>query len=107
MNVAQTILSQLGGNKFLSITGAHSLVGGDDFLRMKLRRNKSRANYLTITLMPDDTYTMRFWYYSEKFNMNTLEIKRTDKTIAEYDGIYFDQLQEIFTEVTGMYTRLF
>jgi hypothetical protein len=29
------------------------------------------------------------------------------KTLKEYNGIYFDQLQPLFTEYTKMYTRLF
>ena len=29
------------------------------------------------------------------------------KVLKEYNGIYFDQLQPLFTEYTKMYTRLF
>ena len=28
------------------------------------------------------------------------------KKIAKYEGVYFDMLQQIFTDVTGLYTRL-
>ena len=28
------------------------------------------------------------------------------KEIAKYEGVYFDMLQQIFTDVTGLYTRL-
>ena len=28
------------------------------------------------------------------------------KEIAKYKGVYFDMLQKIFTDVTGLYTRL-
>ena len=29
------------------------------------------------------------------------------ETVKEYNGVYFDQLQEFFTETTGLLTSLF
>lgn len=98
MQVAQTILKQLGGNKFLAMTGAYNLGGSKDSLSMKLRRNKSKSNYLVITLNADDTYSMTF----KKFSMRTGKIE----VIKEYASLYWDQLQEFYTDVTGQYTRL-
>ena len=96
MQVARTILDQLGGNKFIAMTGAKNLAGGDNFLSMKLPRNKSGANYLRITLSPMDDYTVQF----DKIN------KSIGMTVFCSGGIYCDQLQEVFTSVTGLDTRL-
>ena len=58
MKVADIILEQLGGNKFLAMTGAKNLLADGNTLRMTLPKNRSKANRLYITLDPDDTYTM-------------------------------------------------
>ena len=44
MNIPNVILQQLGGNKFLAMTGAKNLVGDGNTLRMTLPRNGSKAN---------------------------------------------------------------
>ena len=108
MKIADIILQQLGGNKFLVMTGVKNLVADGNTLRMTLPKNCSRANRLYITLDADDTYTMRFFKYTaSRLNRKTFmwtEDKETEvKTVK---GVYFDMLQDIFTEVTGMYTRL-
>ena len=94
--VAETILKQLGGRRFAVMTGANNFIDGGDSLSMKLKRNQSGANYLRITLTPADEYKMEFI----KANVKGM------KTIKEFDGVFCDQLQNFFTEVTGMYTRL-
>lgn len=94
--VAKTILEQLGGNRFLALTGSHSLVGGNNFLQMKLRRNATRANSLKITLNSMDTYDVVF---------ATVSV-RGWKVLKEIKGVYCDQLMDIFEEVTGLYVTL-
>ena len=66
---AVTILQQLGGNKFLVMTGAHQLCAAArsehnpyPWLRMNLRKNQARVNRLKITLMPTDTYRVEFYH---------------------------------------------
>ena len=106
--VAETILTQLGGNRFIVMTGAKNLMADGNSLRMTLARNASKANRLTITLDPSDTYTMRFFKYTPgKLNAKTgawVDDKVVE--VAEFSGVYCDQLQELFTQVTGMYTHL-
>ena len=71
--VARTILEQLGGNKFLAMTGAKNLGFSKDSLSMHLPKNMSKANRLTIKLEWDDTYTMRFYRYSSpRLNHKTM-----------------------------------
>ena len=72
-----------------------------DGVRMNLSRNKTSANRLTITLDEEtDTYRMRFYRMTvgKHFEVRT-------KDIAVYEGVYCDMLEEVFTSVTGLYTR--
>ena len=98
MEIAKTILSQLGGNKFIAMTGSKNLGAGENYLSMHLTRNAAKAKYLKITLDPSDTYTMEF------YSMKTKTFEKVTK--AKFEGVYCDQLQSIFTEVTGLYTSL-
>ena len=108
MKIADIILEQLGGNKFLAMTGANHLVSDGNTLRMNLPKNASKANRLWITLDADDTYTMNFFKFTAgRLNKKTFawtEDKKVD--VKEIKGVYCDMLQDIFTSVTGMYTHL-
>ena len=103
--IANTILQQLGGHKFVVMTGVKQLIADDvhenPALRMNLSRNATSANRLTISLMPDDTYTMEFYRQEIKKDWS---VKRTE--IEKREGVYCDMLQDIYTEVTGQYTYL-
>lgn len=108
INIADAILEQLGGSKFLAMTGANHLLADGNTLRMRLPKNNSRANRLYITLDPDDTYTMRFFRFTAgRLNKKTF-IWTEDKTqeIRLEKGVYCDMLQDVFASVTGMYTHL-
>lgn len=98
MEVANTILQQLGGRQFLVMTGATNLVGGADSLSFSLPTAiaKDRINKVRVTLTPADDYTVEFFY-----------IRGTKvATVKSLDGVYSDQLQDIFTDTTGLDTRL-
>lgn len=95
MKVAETILNQLGGNRFIAMTGSKNFAASENYLSMKLTRNASGANYLKITLTPMDVYKMEF-----------ISIRGNSiKTKVEFDNVYCDQLQSLFTEATGLYTK--
>lgn len=97
MQVANTILQQLGGNKFLVMTGSKNLVGMENGLKMNLTRNKAKAKWLIVTLNSMDTYDMQFVSMDKSYNTVTK---------AKFEGVYSDMLQSIFTEATGLYTSL-
>ena len=97
LTIAKTILSQLGGNKFIAMTGAKNLVGDTNSLSMKIGRNSSNSNYMKITLNSMDMYDIRF----------SRIVKYQEKNIKEYNNVFNDMLTDIFTSHTGMYTRLF
>jgi hypothetical protein len=98
MKVAETILKQLGGNKFRMMTGAKNFVDCGNALSMKIGRNSSSSNYLKITLNSMDTYDMKFSRVSPKGG---------ERSVTEYNNIYNDLLTDQFTAHTGMYTKLF
>lgn len=95
--IATTILSQLGGNRFLAMTGAKPTMYGERKLSFRLPRAKKSINHLTVTLRADDTYDMRF---------GTLIGSRPYAEKDRFEGVYADDLQRLFTEATGLYTSL-
>lgn len=97
MTVANTILQQLGGNRFAMMTGAKQFVGSADALLFAIGKGaKDKINKVRVTLTPDDLYTVEFFYIR---GVNV-------KTVEKVEGVYNDMLQEIFTKYTGFFTKL-
>ena len=94
--IAQTILTQLGGNCFLAMTGAKQLVNTGNGPQFAIGSGaKNKANKVVVTL-DGDLYSVRF-----------LTIRGT--TITErgtFEMIYGDRLSALFTEQTGFDTHL-
>lgn len=92
---AGEVLKQLGGNRFIAMTGAKNFVKDDkkQMIGFKVPKAKDSIKYVRITLNEMDTYDVEF------LNINM-------KTVKKVDGIYNDQLQETFTEYTGLATHL-
>ena len=114
--IANDIYNQLGGQKFVAMTGTKGFIWDNDTseLRMTLAKNGSKANRLYIKYnWTDDTYTMRFFYHRPSHwridhkRQTVTEIPEKVQEVKQWNHIYCDQLQELFTETTGMYTRLF
>ncbi len=101
MTVAQTILEQLGGNRFIAMTGAKSLIDHGNGLSFKIGRNCKQVNCVRITLNVFDFYNVEF------LNIN-LKRKNSEwiKTVSEICNIDADNLQAVFTMHTGMDTHL-
>lgn len=102
LTVANTILEQLGGRKFLVMTGAHSLTGGDNSLSMKLPKTKhgNRCGVL-ITLEPSDTYTFKLLQMKGSIDNGDLRMEEIDT----HEDIYWDMLPEVFKRATGLATQ--
>lgn len=96
--VATTILEQLGGRRFQVMTGAKNFIGIGKGLAFRLPSNFATdgANHVTVSLESNDTYTMTF----------SKVRGASQKIIATKEDVYCDQLQAIFTKVTGLNTRL-
>ncbi len=98
LTVAQTILAQLGGARFRAMTGASSFSSGPNTLGFRLppRSAKNGIKAVVVTLDPSDTYTVVF------LKVSKLAVVK----VREVSGLYADQLCEVFTETTGLYTSL-
>lgn len=77
------------------MTGARNLVDCGNSLMFHIPETK-RINHVKIILTEDDLYTMRFGRIS----------KLDYQLIEEVSDVYCDQLQSVFTEVTGLYTYI-
>ena len=97
--VSFTILKQLGGHRFLQMTGAKQFVGDTLSLAFTLPRGTTRnkCNRVVITLLPaSDTYKVQFCSL----------YKTTIKTITTIVGVQAAELTEIFTQETGLLISL-
>lgn len=110
MAVAEEILNQPEGNRFINFTGSNTFVPEQNFLRMTLTRNKVGARWLKIALNDFGTYDLTFSKCRISINAEWLKlgIEVFDETaivVKEVNGIYKDQLKETFKEITGLYTH--
>lgn len=99
MFIARTILEQLGGRRFLAMTGARDLTAlPEGGLVMKLPSNltKDRISHVTITLTAMDDYQV------EAVAVRAGKIK----PITFREGIYCENLRETFESITGLVTSL-
>ena len=97
LQIAKTILSQLGGNRFVAMTGAKSFgydsKGSSVSLQFRIGRNAKQVNIVKINyIRGKDLYEMEFY--------------KGTKLLKKVSNIYADQLQKMFTKHTGMYTSL-
>jgi hypothetical protein len=96
---AEEVLKQLGGNKFIAMTGAKNFIKDDSQKEITFKIGggaKSGINYIRIKLTSMDLYNVEF-----------LRLRSNDlKVVASANGVYNDQLQSIFTKHTGMRTSL-
>jgi hypothetical protein len=100
MEVARTILEQLGGKRFIVMTGAKNFSGDHNSLTFRFPtsedRESRRVNAMRITLEASDTYTVKtFYVYGGRL---------TD--VNSNGDIYCEDLQETFTDMTGLFTHL-
>ena len=91
------ILNQLGGNRFIMMTGAKHFGVGKEGLSFKIGRNSKQVNHIKID------YDRGRDLYNIKFDWVTKRGIKNKKTLK---GVYADQLQKVFTMHTGMYTSL-
>jgi len=95
--IAQTILSQLGGNRFIAMTGAKDLNHTSNALHFKFGAGaKNKANHCSITLQTDDTYMIEF---HRVVSVNC-------KFIGSFRDVYSNALATVFSRETGFNTHL-
>jgi len=97
--IANTILNQLGGNRFCAMTGAKNLLDHGDALSFKVGRGAAGGiNYVKVVLAADDTYTVEFWKVAKR----GLDVRK----LHEVDGVYAADLRRCFEGHTGFATSL-
>lgn len=98
MTIANTIYLQLGGPRFSVMTGANQMMRLGNGLQFRLPCNfaKKKITYVAIILNTRDLYDMEFGkLYRHEY-----------RVVDRCEDIYYDQLQEVFTRVTGLNTYL-
>ena len=106
MSVANEILKQLGGNKFIAMTGAKRLSVFNEYaLYFELPPNKTKAKVFVITLTPMDVYKVECFKKST-LKAQVLSNKPSLVLVKELDGVYCDQLKDIIEDWTGFYLTL-
>ena len=94
--IAKTILQQLGGGRFIAMTGAKNFGSSRNSLQFKIGRNSKSISHVIITLKSSDLYDVEF-----------IRMRGTSrKVVKKLKGVYADQLGKIFTKYTGMNVRL-
>jgi hypothetical protein len=91
---ATEILNQLGGNKFIAMTGATCYADGNTLVS-KFKGSKV-ANIMYVTLNENDLYDVKICKFK---NMDV-------KTVKEVNNAYSDMLKEIFENTTGLRASL-
>lgn len=95
-NVAKEILRQLGGNRFVVMTGARDFVYGSNSLTFRLPARMAKGTHVRTTLTGRDDYTI------EMFRIRNL----TPHMVSKSEGVMCDGLQRAFSDVTGLATSL-
>jgi hypothetical protein len=98
--IANIILQQLGGRRFVAMTGSKNFIAGDHRLTFSIVHGRDGINACEIKLDPSDTYMVRFYRVGDR----RTGYKHTDKSV--HTDIYAEDLQELFTRQTGLYTHL-
>lgn len=106
--IAMDILNQLGGNRFVVMTGAKDIINLGNGLQFTIGRNYSKANRVIIKLNGKDLYDVYFKRVTNGgLNRKTWQWEQgKNELIKEYNDIYCDQLVEIFEQFTHMYAHL-
>lgn len=96
--IGKTILQQMGGPGRLSVMlGAkHFTLLPNGVMFRWPNKERNRGNAVRITLRPDDTYDMEFLNVSGS----------SSKVVKKHEGVYNDQLVELFEKQTGWFLSI-
>ena len=103
IQIANTIIQQLGGyGRLKMMTGFKDHYAMESGLQFSISRNHRQINKIRITLNSMDLYDMIFMSVRKK--RNSWDFITTVKD--EFNGVYADQLPELFEQATGMYLSI-
>ncbi len=104
LEIAQTIIEQLGGRRFQVMTGAKNFSALDSGVQFSLPGArgycKDGINKFVITLEPNDTYTLRAFRVRKSKGVPVETFKGMNSEV------YNTELRWMFRSMTGLYTRL-
>lgn len=90
------VIAQLGGGRFIAMTGAKDFFLGPKGMVFKIGRNSNGINYVRISLNFMDTYDIQF-----------LQVRKfKEKVKSEAKGVYADMIRDVFEQHTGLRTSL-
>ena len=96
MTTANEILNQLGGNKFIVMTGATCYTDNNGQTLITKFKGSKVANIMYVTLNSMDLYDVKICKYK---GLNV-------KIVKEVTNAYNDMLKSIFENTTGLRTSL-
>ena len=86
---------QLGGSRFIAMTGAKDFVVGPKGATFKIGRNAKSISHV------------RFDLENDLYNVEFIRVRGTKITVVKYfKHVYFDQLRDLFERETGLRTSL-
>lgn len=95
-DIAKAILTQMGDRRFSMMIGAKDFVALDSpeqgGVQFGFKGSAKTGNKIRVILTWDDLYDVEFWYIRGT----------TMKKVAEFSGLYGDQLAPIFEKQTGL-----
>ena len=98
MQTAKTILQQLGGNRFVAMTGAKQFCGDNDSLQFSLPQRFARRgiNKIKIVLNSSDLYNVHFY-----------RLRKADcELLAQVSNVYAEDLAGVIGKQTGLTVSL-
>jgi hypothetical protein len=98
------ILRQLGGNRFIAMTGAKNFVYGGRTLSFQIGRNPKGINLVHVTLEPSDLFTVEFFRVRGGGARTGYRTSRTRVAAAEH--VDSENLAAAFERETGLRTSL-
>jgi len=96
--IAKTIMEQMGGRRGMMMIGAKNLTSLPRGLAFSWpNRQRSKGNYVEITLTGRDDYDMEFFNWA---------MSQGKKPVKKYRGIYAEDLVPTFEKQTGWFLRM-
>jgi len=109
-HIAETIIEQLGGNRFIAMTGSKDFVWDDKKLTLTFSLSglaQKKGNRIQIEYDYNrDSYNLRLCKFLQPTLKRVMEKKNLWEVRDSVYDVYFDQLQDIFKQWTGLNTHL-
>lgn len=100
--IAQTILEQLGGRKFIAMTGArHFSYDPSGVLTFRIPIGKYRACQIVVN--DSDLYDVHFYNWN---NRRTSVNYGQETSHEDHHGVYCEDLRDVFEAATGLRTSM-